>query len=156
MIKPNLFQSKIVRIMVAGISGVLFGSGMTISGMVDPHNVIAFLDIFGDWDPSLAFVMGGALLVFSPFYHLVIKKRKTAINGEAFSYPSNNKIDGTLLSGAVIFGAGWGLAGMCPGPAITNIASGSGTVLAFVISMTIGMVAANKYIAGRCTLPLTD
>ena len=114
----SLSKSKKIRIVIGGISGVLFGSGMIISGMADPNKVIAFLDIFGEWDPSLAFVMGGALLVFTPIYHFVIKKRKTAISGDKFTWSSNNSIDGTLISGAVIFGAGWGLAGFCPGPAV--------------------------------------
>lgn len=141
-------MSKLINIIIAGISGLLFGSGMIISGMVDPNKVIGFLDIFGAWDPSLAFVMGGALLVFSPCYHLVIKQRKTAINGETFACTSNNKLDGRLISGAVIFGAGWGLAGFCPGPVITSIGGGSHIILAFVTTMLIGMWLANRYVVG--------
>lgn len=139
-------MSKLVNIIIAGVSGLLFGSGMIISGMVDPNKVIGFLDIFGAWDPSLAFVMGGALLVFSPFYHLVIKKRKAAINGETFACTNNNKLDARLISGAVIFGAGWGLAGFCPGPVITSIGGGSYIILAFVATMLIGMWLADQYL----------
>jgi len=140
-----------INIIIGGISGVLFGIGMIISGMVDPNKVIGFLDIFGHWDPSLAFVMGGALLVFTPFYHLVIKKRKTAINGDELPATSNNTIDGPLISGAIIFGAGWGLAGFCPGPVITNVGGGSYIILTFVSTMLLGMLLANKYLARRNT-----
>lgn len=145
---------KAISIMVSLFSGALFGSGMIISGMVDPNKVIAFLDITGNWDPSLAFVMGGALLVFTPFYHFVIKKRKSAMSGEKFSWTSNNTVDGTLISGALIFGGGWGLAGFCPGPAVASIGSGSNIILAFILSMIVGMVHANQYLAGRFPLPI--
>ena len=136
--------SNIIRMMIGLISGALFGSGMIISGMVDPNKVIAFLDITGDWDPSLAFVMGGALLVFSPCYHFIIKKRKVAISGDEFAWTNNNKVDG-----AVIFGAGWGLAGFCPGPVIASIGSGSPIILTFLFTMLIGSVLANQYLASR-------
>ncbi|TYK67476.1 YeeE/YedE family protein [Colwellia echini] len=141
-------------IIVGLISGLLFGSGMIISGMVNPDKVIGFLDITGNWDPSLVFVMGGALIVFAPFYHLVIKKRKRAISGDKFTIPTNNTIDGTLLSGAVIFGMGWGLAGFCPGPAVASISGGSNVILAFILSMLIGIVIANQYLSGRLPLPI--
>lgn len=150
----NMSKSKKIRIVIGFISGVLFGSGMIISGMVDPNKVIAFLDIFGEWDPSLAFVMGGALLVFTPMYHLVIKKRRVSISGDTFSWTSNKTIDGTLISGAVIFGAGWGLAGFCPGPVIASVGGGSNIILAFVLSMIVGMVHASQYLAGRFPLPI--
>ena len=150
----DTFKSKILRIIIGWISGALFGTGMIISGMTDPKNVINFLDIFGQWDPSLAFVMGGALLVFTPIYHLIIKKRKTAISGDKFAWTSNTSIDGTLLSGAIIFGAGWGLAGFCPGPVISSIGGGSNIILAFTLSMIVGMVHANQYLAGRFPLPI--
>jgi uncharacterized membrane protein YedE/YeeE len=147
-------KSQRIRIVIGWLSGALFGSGMIISGMVDPNKVIAFLDIFGDWDPSLAFVMGGALLVFTPIYHFIIKKRKTSISGDNFSWTSNTSVDSTLISGAVIFGAGWGLAGLCPGPAIASIGGGSNIILAFILSMIVGMVHANQYLAGRFPLPI--
>ena len=150
----NHSKAKIIRIVTGWISGALFGSGMIISGMVDPNKVIAFLDIFGEWDPSLAFVMGGALIVFTPIYHFVIKKRKKAINGDLFKWTSNTTVDATLISGAVIFGAGWGLAGLCPGPAIASIGGGSNIILAFTLSMIVGMVGANQYLAGRLPLPI--
>lgn len=154
MTMSNMSTSKTIAIIIAFISGGLFGSGMIISGMVDPNKVIAFLDIFGQWDPSLAFVMGGALLVFTPIYHLLIKNRKLAISGDKFSWTSNNCVDSTLISGAVIFGVGWGLAGFCPGPVISSVGSGSNIILAFILSMIVGMVLASQYLAGCLPLPI--
>ena len=147
-----MYKIQLIRIIVALISGLLFGAGMVISGMVDPDKVLGFLNLTGNWDPSLAFVMGGALSVFIPIYHLIIKKRNKAINGEKFAWTSNTTIDGTLISGAVIFGAGWGLAGFCPGPAVSSVSGGSHIILAFILAMIAGMICANQYLAGR--LPL--
>lgn len=149
----SMSKSKKIRILIGWVSGGLFGSGMIISGMANPNKVIAFLDVFGDWDPSLAFVMGGALLVFTPIYHLVIKKRSVSLSGDKFTWTSNNTVDSTLISGAVIFGIGWGLAGFCPGPAVASIAGGSNIILAFILSMLVGMVHASQYLAGRFPLP---
>ena len=143
-----------LKILISMIAGTLFGLGMIISDMINPAKVLAFLDITGNWDPSLAFVMGGALAVFTPIYHLVIKKRNTAVNGDAFSWTSNTQVDPTLISGAVIFGAGWGLAGFCPGPAITSLGSGTNIILAFILSMVVGMVHAKQYLLGRFPLPI--
>ena len=137
------------KVIIGLISGILFGAGMIISHMVDPLKVISFLDITGNWDPSLALVMGGALAVFTPCYHLLIKKRSHAVNGEKFSYTTMTKIDGTLLTGAAIFGAGWGLAGFCPGPAMTSIGGGSLTVLTFMLSMISGIFLARRYSQGK-------
>lgn len=146
-------KSKIIRIVVGFISGLLFGAGMIISGMADPSKVIGFLDVTGNWDPSLAFVMGGALAVFTPIYHLVIKKRNTAINGDKFTWTNNTKIDKNLILGAAIFGAGWGIAGFCPGPALASVGGGSNIILAFILSMIVGMVHAGQYLRGRFPLP---
>nr|WP_208380175.1 YeeE/YedE family protein [Psychromonas sp. RZ22] len=142
-------RTKIGSMLISLLSGLLFGSGMIISGMVDPDKVIAFLDIFGAWDPSLAFVMGGALLVFTPFYHLVIKKRQTAINGKDFAVSNKQKVDSKLISGAIIFGMGWGLAGFCPGPVIASISGGSHIIGLFILWMVIGILCANQYLSGR-------
>ncbi len=142
-----------LKVIIALISGILFGAGMIISGMVSPTKVIGFLNITGNWDPSLAFVMGGALAVFTPFYHLLIKKRSHAINGEKFSCTSNTKIDGQLISGAAIFGAGWGVAGFCPGPAMASLAGGSLTIFIFILSMLAGIIFAKQYLQGRLPLP---
>ncbi|WP_019616193.1 YeeE/YedE family protein [Psychromonas ossibalaenae] len=140
-------------ILVGLICGALFGSGMIISGMVDPAKVIAFLNISGDWDPSLMFVMGGALAVFTPIYHLLIKKRSNALNGEKLSWASNKQIDATLITGSAIFGIGWGLAGFCPGPVMASLGGGSSTIMMFLASMLIGMTAAKYYLRGAFPLP---
>lgn len=137
------------KTVIALISGILFGSGMIISQMIDPEKVIGFLNVIGNWDPSLALVMGGALAVFTPCYHLLIKKCSHAINGEKFNFASNTKIDGKLIAGAAIFGAGWGLAGICPGPAVASISGGSLTIAVFVLSMLVGMRLANLYLFQR-------
>lgn len=139
----------IIRMTVALLSGLLFGAGMVISGMTDPKNVIGFLDITGQWDPSLAFVMGGALLVFTPCYHVVIKRRKTAINGVALALPSKNYRDKNVIAGAAIFGVGWGLAGICPGPAIASVSGGNVIILGFIGSMLFGMIAARVLLKSR-------
>ncbi|MGI9877810.1 DUF6691 family protein [Vibrio chagasii] len=131
-------------IVVGLLAGTLFGSGMFISGMVDPNKVLGFLDVTGDWDISLAFVMGGALMVFAPFYHLVIKKRDKAINGERLDSRNNPVIDRKLIVGSTAFGLGWGLAGFCPGPAVTSLSGGNPTVWVFMTSMLVGM-----WLAGR-------
>ena len=146
-------KKDVLKIIVSMIAGTLFGLGMIISEMVNPAKVLGFLDITGNWDPSLAFVMGGALAVFTPIYHLVIKKRNAAINGDAFSWTNNTQVDPTLIWGAVIFGAGWGLAGFCPGPAMTSLGSGSNIILAFILSMLVGMILARQYLLGRFPLP---
>ena len=146
-------KSKMFRILSGGFAGLLFGAGMIISGMANPAKVIGFLDVTGNWDPSLAFVMGGALAVFTPIYHLVIKKRTAAISGDKFSWTTNTTIDRNLILGAAIFGTGWGIAGFCPGPAMASIAGGSNIILAFILSMIVGMVHAGQYLRGRFPLP---
>ncbi|MGR5145788.1 DUF6691 family protein [Photobacterium alginatilyticum] len=133
----------IASLFVALVSGVLFGMGMMISGMVDPHRVIGFLDITGAWDPSLMFVMGGALAVFMPIYLLVIKKRNAPVCSERFSLSNNRVIDKKLVGGAALFGLGWGIAGICPGPAVTSISGMNPSMLVFIAAMLLGMVIAN-------------
>ncbi|MGR5067406.1 MULTISPECIES: YeeE/YedE family protein [Vibrio] len=135
-------MNKIIFRLSALFSGVLFGIGMAISGMIDPNKVIGFLDIAGTWDPSLAFVMGGALAVFMPSYFLIIKPRKQAVTGEAFCTPTNISIDARLISGAAIFGIGWGLVGICPGPAVASLAMGNIGIVIFVAAMLIGSMCA--------------
>ncbi|PKG37789.1 YeeE/YedE family protein [Psychromonas sp. Urea-02u-13] len=146
-------KSKFINLIISLVSGLLFGAGMIVSGMVDPNKVIGFLNVTGNWDPSLAFVMGGALAVFTPIYHLFIKQRQYAINGEELTLAAKTKVDSSLITGAAIFGAGWGLAGFCPGPAITSISAGSHITLAFVVCMIVGIMIANRYLAGRFALP---
>jgi len=121
------------------IAGVLFGLGLGISGMTDPRKVIGFLDVTGSWDPSLAFVMGGALAVHGIGNRLV-RKRPKPIFSSAFGLPPFSAIDGRLIGGAVLFGVGWGLAGYCPGPAVVSAASGAPGALVFVGTMAVGML----------------
>ncbi|WP_234496784.1 YeeE/YedE family protein [Vibrio maritimus] len=138
------------------LSGFLFGAGMIISGMGDPANVMAFLDIFGAWSPDLAFVMGGALLVFAPSYWLVIRKKQEPVCTDQFCLSDNNKIDKMLLSGAALFGIGWGIAGICPGPAISSMANGSFGILGFVAAMLVGMVLTDIVVEKRATSELAN
>ncbi|UYI49711.1 YeeE/YedE family protein [Vibrio natriegens] len=131
------------------VSGVLFGMGMAVSGMIDPAKVVGFLDISGNWDPSLAFVMGGALAVFMPSYFLLIKPRKQSVSGAEMCTPTNTKIDARLLSGAAIFGLGWGLAGICPGPAVASLALGNVSIILFFVAMLAGSMFAKLVINAR-------
>ncbi|MEG3753236.1 YeeE/YedE family protein [Psychromonas arctica] len=133
-----------LKLLSALISGLLFGMGMIISNMIEPTKVIGFLDVTRQWDPSLAFVILGALLVFAPCYHLFIKQRNFALNGDKISFSRNTNIDSKLVIGAMLFGIGWGLVGLCPGPALTSIGSGSLYLLLFIISMSIGMLLVDR------------
>jgi uncharacterized membrane protein YedE/YeeE len=119
--------------------GLLFGLGLILAGMTDPGKVIGFLDLFGSWDPSLAFVMGGAILV-GLFAFGLAKKRTQTLLGGALHIPSRNDIDRRLVVGSLIFGAGWGLAGFCPGPGLVSMAAGEPKALVFVAAMVAGMV----------------
>ena len=118
--------------------GLLFGLGLILSGMTDPSKVIGFLDIFGLWDPSLALVMGGAIAV-GFFAFALAKKRTVNFLGGALRLPTSSQIDKPLVIGAVLFGAGWGVAGFCPGPALVSLASGQIKAAAFVVFMLAGM-----------------
>jgi len=119
--------------------GLLFGLGLMLSGMTDPGKVIGFLDLFGAWDPSLALVMGGAILV-GFFAFTIAKKRTTTFLGGVLGFPTNMDIDKKLLVGSLLFGAGWGLAGFCPGPALVSMADGQPKALVFVLAMLVGML----------------
>ena len=121
------------------IVGLLFGLGLMFSGMTDPGKVIGFLDLFGAWDPSLALVMGGAIAV--GFYAFgVAKKRTTKFLGGVLRFPANNQIDKPLVIGSLLFGAGWGWAGFCPGPAMVSMADGQPKAMIFVVAMLVGML----------------
>lgn len=119
--------------------GLLFGLGLILSGMTNPGKVIGFLDLFGVWDPSLAFVMGGAIFV-GLFAFALAKKRTTNFLGTAMQLPKSNQIDKRLVIGSLVFGAGWGLAGFCPGPGIVSMASGNLKASIFVLAMIAGMI----------------
>lgn len=120
--------------------GLLFGWGLLLSGMTDPGKVQGFLDLFGHWDPSLAFVMGGAIGVGLVAFALA-KKRTSTFVGDALHLPTSNDIDKPLVIGSLVFGAGWGLAGFCPGPALVSVGTGQPKALVFVVAMLAGMLA---------------
>jgi uncharacterized membrane protein YedE/YeeE len=121
--------------------GLLFGAGLVLSGMSDPAKVLNFLDLFGTWDPSLAFVMGGAVLVAFIGYRLALV-RGAPIAADRFHLPAGKAIDSRVIAGPAIFGIGWGLGGFCPGPALTVLGLGEQGTLAFVPAMLLGMWAA--------------
>lgn len=126
------------QVVLAGVSGVLFALGLCLGGMTQPSKVIGFLDVTGNWDPSLLFVMGGALLVFGPLYQLRVHGRMV-FSETKWVPPPFGKIDARLLLGAALFGVGWGLVGYCPGPAIVALGAGARHSLWFVTSMIVGM-----------------
>ena len=127
-----------LKTLVNLLAGTLFGLGLTVSGMVDPAKIIGFLDFAGEWDPTLGFVMGGALLVAIPAFCLILRRPHPLLADE-FDLPTKKEVDSRLLAGSAIFGMGWGLAGFCPGPAVTAMASGFAPVFAFVSSMVVGL-----------------
>ena len=124
-------------------SGLIFGIGLIISGMINPAKVQNFLDVFGTWDPSLAFVMGGAIAVALPGFWVLKRKSKPTF-APTFQWPTKTDLDSRLLSGSAIFGIGWGLSGLCPGPAVTALSIGSISIFIFVPAMLVGMVVAKK------------
>jgi uncharacterized membrane protein YedE/YeeE len=129
------------QILVALGAGLLFGAGLAVAGMVDPQRVLGFLDLFGAWDPTLAFVMGGAMLPMAIAWR-VQKRMAAPLAAEAFSVPDRRDIDRRLVVGSALFGAGWGLAGLCPGPAIADLVLAPGPAAVFVAAMAAGMFAA--------------
>ena len=129
--------------LVALFCGTIFGIGLVISQMINPAKVLGFLNVFGEWDPSLAFVMIGALIISSPLFHL-FKNKEKPIFSTSFSISENKEIDKRLIIGSILFGAGWGLVGLCPGPAISSIALFNVSSVTFVFSMFIGFYIASK------------
>lgn len=124
--------------LVALVSGLLFAAGLALGGMTQPSKVIAFLDVTGNWDPSLAFVMGGAILVYMPLFRLV-KARGRAVLTPKLQLPTRKDLDVRLIGGAALFGIGWGLAGYCPGPALVSLATLTGPALIFGAALFGGM-----------------
>lgn len=122
--------------------GAIFGIGIVISGMGNPAKVQNFFDLFGSWDPSLAFVMAGALFVFMPGYFLLVRPRATPVLEAEFRLPQRRAVDARLIGGAATFGLGWGVVGFCPGGAIPMIGTGNASVLLFVAAMLAGMLIA--------------
>ena len=135
------------RIIAALGCGSIFGLGLAISGMMNPARAIGFLDVAGNWDPTLAFVMVGALLLAVPAYRLILGRGHPALAG-GFSLPSKTRLDTPLILGSALFGVGWGLVGFCPGPAVTAVVTGPPAVLGFVAAMLAGM-ALHAWIFGE-------
>lgn len=127
-----------MRYIVAAIAGGIFGLGLLMSGMTDTRKVIGWLDIFGDWDPTLAFVVGGAIVPMAIAWRVAAGRAAPRLGG-AFPTPSDPRIGRKLVVGSVLFGMGWGLAGLCPGPAIASITWGGINGLVFLLAMIIGM-----------------
>lgn len=131
-----------MRAIISLIAGLVFGTGLIISGMANPAKVQNFLDLFGSWDPSLAFVMGGAIAIGYPAFYIASRMNKPLVAGE-FSLPTKTDLDRRLVTGSALFGIGWGLGGFCPGPAITAISAGNQGTFMFVAAMLAGMMLAN-------------
>jgi uncharacterized membrane protein YedE/YeeE len=127
-----------MKFFTALLAGALFGSGLLISGMLDPANVLGFLDFFGEWRPQLALVMGGAVVVAAPAFLYVRRSARNAL-GERVELPDRRRIDAPLLLGATVFGLGWGLVGICPGPGLALLATRDARVYCFVGAMLVGM-----------------
>ena len=130
------------QMLVAAVSGIVFGLGLAVSQMVDPAKVLAFLDLAGDWDPSLAFVMAGAVAVSLVAFRYTLRRRAPLL-ARGFTLPEASDIDARLLAGAAVFGVGWGLVGFCPGPAVASLAFGHLESVLFVAAMLAGMAVAN-------------
>jgi hypothetical protein len=130
--------ARVTQVFAALLSGLVFGGGLALSGMTNPAKVLAFLDVVGAWDPTLALVMGGALAVNAVAFALT-RRRTAPLFGGAFSLPTLSDLDAPLLAGAVLFGVGWGLVGLCPGPAVASLARGAPEVWGFVAAMVVGM-----------------
>ncbi len=136
-------------LMIASLlAGLVFGTGLLISGMVSPTKVLAFLDIFGAWDPSLAVVMVAALAVSAPGFMLANGRSRPLLAAQSV-WPTKKQIDRPLFVGAALFGVGWGLVGLCPGPALESLATLSPGVIAFVAAMAVGMILQNIWQRSR-------
>ena len=130
------------------MSGLVFGFGLVISGMTQPAKILGFLDIFGVWDPTLAFVMGAALAVSLPGFYFARRRERPLLTAH-FRWPTRREIDAPLIGGAALFGIGWGLVGLCPGPAIVNLATFLPQIIVFVVAMGAGMLALDRWRGGR-------
>lgn len=136
------------QLAVSLVSGAVFGAGLAISGMTRPEKVRGFLDFLGQWDPSLAFVMGGAVLVHMAAFWL-ITKRRSPVFAARFGIPTRRDIDARLVVGAALFGIGWGLGGFCPGPGITSLLGGAPPVIAFVLAMVASLTVTARIESAR-------
>jgi len=134
-------RCRVMAIVMAALAGGVMGAGLLVSGMTNPAKVVAFLDVSRGWDPSLGFVMGGAVAVYAVAFRLVRGRRTEPWFDGAFHLPTRRDVDLGLVVGAAIFGVGWGLGGLCPGPGLVAAAAGSSTGLLFVGAMLVGMLA---------------
>lgn len=141
MTPRKLFGNAEPREIVAFVAGAIFGCGLLVSGMIDTRKVQGWLDFFGDWDPTLAFVLGGAVLPMI-FVWRIAEARKVSVLGTPIPTRSVPKLDAALITGSVLFGAGWGLVGLCPGPALASFAIGGWGGALFFLAMVSGMVIA--------------
>ncbi len=132
------------HLLISFASGLVFSAGLVIGGMTVPAKVVNFLDFAGNWDPSLAMVMVGAILVHSLVYRFA-RKRPAPLLASTFNIPTSRSVDRNLFAGALLFGMGWGLSGFCPGPALASVASGNSQTLVFVFSMLLGMLLHKLY-----------
>jgi uncharacterized membrane protein YedE/YeeE len=130
-----------MSLVLALLAGSIFGAGLLISGMTEPAKVVGFLDVTRGWDPSLGFVMAGAVTVYAVIFRVVSRRRGDPWFDVAFHLPTRRDVDVGLIAGAAIFGIGWGLGGLCPGPGLVAAASGSSTGLLFIAAMVVGMLA---------------
>ena len=136
------------QLIASFVCGLIFGAGLLISGMTQPEKVLGFLDIFGAWDATLAFVMAGAVAMASIGFALA-KRRGAPVLAEKLQWPTRSDIDAPLVTGAALFGLGWGLVGLCPGPALVNLAGFSLPILVFVVAMAVGMIGQDAWRAQR-------
>jgi uncharacterized membrane protein YedE/YeeE len=137
-----------VSAFIALISGCIFAAGLAVSGMTDGNNIVAFLDITGDWDPNLAWVMVGAIGVHGAMIPL-FKRRATPRFREVYPTSRSGGVDARLLAGAVVFGAGWGIGGICPGPSLVMLPSGSAPIVVFTVSMLAAIWSYDRWVAPR-------
>jgi uncharacterized membrane protein YedE/YeeE len=143
-----------VKGLVAFACGITFALGLGIGGLTQPARVLAFLDVAGDWDPRLALVMLGAIAVYAPAYRLALRRGRPLL-APAFDLAPRRNIDGALAAGALLFGIGWGLAGLCPGPALTSLGSGKPASILFVVAMVVG-IAVHRLSRATATRVLSE
>jgi uncharacterized membrane protein YedE/YeeE len=132
------------QILTAFAVGVIFALGLTISEMINPGRVLGFLDVAGHWDPTLLLVMAGALVITVPIFPVILRWPQPLLAAQ-FTLPTKTRLDLPLVLGAAVFGAGWGLAGFCPGPALAALASGSPSVILFVVAMILGQWLVSRF-----------
>ena len=127
-----------IKLLTALVSGLIFGAGLGLAGMLNPAKVAGFLDLFGNWDPSLAFVMGGGILI-NAAGHQIVRRRQSPLFADSFQLPLSQAIDRPLLIGSGIFGIGWGLAGLCPGPVVASLLLNPAGMIPFILLLLAGL-----------------